>query len=147
MRGHLVLVITHPKKTKIKNSIGERPFFILNIKVFLTRKSQKPFIFYQFKITTKNVLSPRGFLIQKHSRWEAYLIYFFNVIKSEWFWAFSINSEWFWDLTGEKNFKNQNTKWPLTCGVFEFGIFPGRDYKYKMTSHLCGFLFFLFFRE
>ena len=157
MRGHLVLVISYTKNPKIKNCIGERPFCILNLKVFLPRKSPKSFKFYwkspksfrfyQIKIITKNVLSPRGFLIQKHPRWEAILSYCFNLIKSGWFWAFSIKSEWFWAFSREKNFKIQNKKWPLTYGVFDFGIFRVRDCKYKMASRLFGFWYFWFFRE
>ena len=72
-----------------------------------------------------------------HSGWEAIFSCCFNLIKSEWFWAFS----------REKNFKIQNIKWPLTYGVLDFGIFRVRDYKYKMASRLCGFDFFVFFES
>ena len=152
MEDHLVPVISHLKNPKIENSIGERPFFILNLKVFLPRKSPKSFRFYQIKIITKNVHSPRGLLIQKHSRWEAILSYYFNLIKSEWFWAFSIKSEWFWDFRGRKTsrFKIHNglspmnflslgffggeitsTRWPLTYAVFDFfGFFESREFSF-----------------
>ena len=144
MRGHLVLVISHPKNPKIENSIGERPFFILNLKVFLPRKSPNSFRFYQIKILTKIFLSPRGVLIQKHSRWEAILSYCFNLIKSGWFWAFSIKSEWFWAFSREKNFKIQNKKWPLTSEIFHFWIFGLEITSTRWPLTFAVFVFFFF---
>ena len=143
MRGHLVLVISPSKNPKLKNFIGERPFCILNLKVFLPRKipksfrfywkSPKSFRFYQIKKINQNGLSPRVFLNQKPSRWEDIFSYYFNLIKSVWFWAFS----------SEKSFKIQNKKWPLTYEVFDFGIF--REEITSLTYSVFDFL--LFFRE
>ena len=138
------LVISHPKNPKIENCIGERPFYILNLKVFLPRKIRKSFRFYwkspkssrfyQIKTITRNGLSPRVFLNQKPCRWEDIFSYNFNLIKSEWFWAFS----------REKNFKIQNIKWPLTYEVFDFGIFRVRDYKSRWPLTYAVFDFFVF---
>ena len=72
--------------------------------------------------------------------WEGNVRYYFYLIKSGWFWAFS----------REENFKIQNIKWPKTHQVGDFRFFERFLYsktKVKMVSHVGGFWFFCFFWE
>ena len=69
--------------------------------------------------------------------WEGNFRYYFYLIKSRWFLAFS----------REDNFKIQNIKWPLTYLIFDFGIFGLKIISTRWPLTYSVFDFFGFFES